>query len=244
MTGQVQFRFEDGAKGLSGFAQRLASRLWGRAAGRCSKPGCGIELIRYLDISRDTILGEMAHLIPQSPFGPRGGEATAGDDSYENAILLCPTHHRLVDKAPRDFLPETLHGWKRQHEEEVRRRLRGSLFRDTHSLAEHIQRLLVENYEIWRSFGPESDLAKRNPMSNGASIWELRKLDTIIPNNEEVTNLLVEHRAFFRIDRYRLCAAFIEHAKSFEMNAYERRDRDAVPRFPMEFRELIDALAS
>lgn len=62
--------------------------LWGKAAGRCSHPGCPNVCIKYFEKSGDKILGEMAHVIPQSSDGPRGTPGVEGPDTYENLILL------------------------------------------------------------------------------------------------------------------------------------------------------------
>ena len=64
--------------------------LWGRAAGRCSYPQCQIECIAFVS---DTpfIIGEMAHIVAKAPSGPRG-IPSCGDNTYDNLILLCPTH--------------------------------------------------------------------------------------------------------------------------------------------------------
>ena len=94
--------------------------LWGRAAGRCSAPDCGVELTLDLPIAGRLVVGERAHVISRSPRGPRGEGQRHGANTYDNLILLCPTHHRAVDKAPDDHPPELLHAWKADHEERVR----------------------------------------------------------------------------------------------------------------------------
>ena len=80
-------------------SERDVKLLWGRAGGCCSKPGCAIDLTKEVEGGDDYVIGEMAHMIARSPDGPRG-RAGGGDDTYANLILLCPTHHREVDKAP------------------------------------------------------------------------------------------------------------------------------------------------
>lgn len=92
--------------------------LWARAAGRCSHPSCGIDLTPHLELTGNIVLGEMAHAIARSDIGPRGGTC-AGSNSYENLVLLCPTHHTLVDKAPMDHAVKTLIQWKLDHERRV-----------------------------------------------------------------------------------------------------------------------------
>ena len=95
------------------------STLWGRAGGRCSICKCDLAPIR--EQTGDLTLGEMAHIIARSPDGPRGTAGNRADaDSYQNLILLCPTHHRLVDKAPDDYSVDELRERKRVHEQAVR----------------------------------------------------------------------------------------------------------------------------
>src|SRR5215213_839921 len=97
--------------------------LWGGAAGICSKPGCGEDCIKFVDVADPTLIGEMAHVIARKPKGPRG-HAKGGTDHYSNLVLLCPTHHRLVDKAkPGTFSEELLLQWKADHEHSIRSRL-------------------------------------------------------------------------------------------------------------------------
>jgi 5-methylcytosine-specific restriction endonuclease McrA len=69
---------------------------------------------------RNYDLGQMAHVIAQSPAGPRGNSA-GGGDAYDNLILLCPTCHREIDKTPSGvFSGFLLHSWKKEHEERIR----------------------------------------------------------------------------------------------------------------------------
>ena len=178
-------------------------KLWGLAAGRCSRPDCGEPCIRFLTgdptvigemahvIARrpdgdPTVIGEMAHVIARRPDGPRGN-ATAGGDTYENLILLCPTHHTEIDKAPDGtFSAEILFAWKQEHEMRVFEALGTPSFTTRCCLATYVQRLLMQNHMVWKTCGPESDAAQANPLSNLAHIWSLRKLDTVVPNNRRI----------------------------------------------------------
>lgn len=87
--------------------------LWGRSGNRCAI--CKLELTA--DGSLET-LGEMAHIVARSPNGPRGNinQSKSDRDSYENLILLCPTHHSEVDKNPDSWPIERLRSVKADHE--------------------------------------------------------------------------------------------------------------------------------
>ena len=165
-------------------------KLWGMAAGRCSKPGCTEECIKFLDSGDFTIIGEMAHIIAKKPDGPRG-QADGGDDTHENLILLCPTHHTEIDKSPEGtFSVEEILRWKELHEQNIANSFVSEKYETKQALADTVKRLLIQNYRIWKSCGPESDEAKRNPMSNLVEIWNFRKLDTIVPNNRRIINII------------------------------------------------------
>ena len=51
------------------------------------------------------------------------GSPLAERNKYANLLLLCPTHHTLVDKQESSFTPENLKRWKTDHENWVRDQL-------------------------------------------------------------------------------------------------------------------------
>lgn len=89
--------------------------LWGRSGNRCSYPGCNAEL----DITHNkkhTLVGEECHIEAQSPGGPRYNPNLKNVDSHENLILLCSTHHKVIDSNPERFTVEELKKMKTSHE--------------------------------------------------------------------------------------------------------------------------------
>jgi hypothetical protein len=214
-------------------------KLWGLSAGRCSRPGCDDECIKFLT-DDPTVIGEMAHIIAQSPRGPRGVQQ-GGEDVYENLILLCPTHHSEVDKAPPEtFPPDLLRRWKKEHEAEIASSFVSPRFSSAKELARHVKSLLTENRSAWQTYGPESDAARSNPMSNVAEIWPLRKLSTIVPNNRRIVEGIRQNRGLLTNNQYASSCSFIEHAEGFERNCYGRLEN--IPRFPKEFEGVINDL--
>ena len=81
------------------YPEACVKALWGLAGGRCSL--CKLPLTR---VSQDgtVIIGDQAHIDSFSAKGPQRKTVRkidkTGDNSYRNLILLCPTHHREVDK--------------------------------------------------------------------------------------------------------------------------------------------------
>lgn len=222
-------------------SERDLKVLWGSAAGRCSRPGCDEECIRFLDHSDPTIIGEMAHIIAKKPQGPRGVE-TGGEDTYENLILLCPTHHTEIDKASDGvYSADILYQWKKSHEDQVRNSFQGSQYESLQHPANVVMRYLIENKTASQQYGPESEEAKHNPLSSMVQTWALRKLDTIVPNNRRIINIIKQNRSLFELNDYQKCALFIEHAEGFERNCYQRTE--GALRFPVDFERLIDGYA-
>lgn len=91
--------------------------LWGRAGGICSI--CKIKLSEDKKSSNEAFpFGEQAHIVAEEPAGPRGKSPLSLEErnSYHNLILLCPTCHTKIDKAPDEYPVEILHQLKSKHE--------------------------------------------------------------------------------------------------------------------------------
>lgn len=219
-------------------SEKDIKKLWGLAGGRCAYPGCNCNCLPFLDESDPTVIGEMAHVISRQPTGPRG-DGVGGSDTYDNLILLCPTHHTVVDKAPEGKFPEDmLHEWKATHEEAVNRALASPVFADRNELFRYISDLLSENKACWKNYGPDSGVAKSNPVANLFRIWSFRKLSIIVPNNARITDSLQRNKLLMEASENQVGAEFIEHAAGFEKNCYERYD--GIPQFPHQFEEMIN----
>lgn len=212
--------------------------LWGRAAGMCSRPTCPADLTILLTDSRAYNVGEMAHIIAKQPSGPRGIEQ-GGSDTYENLILLCPTCHRKVDKAPEGEYPVAmLRSWKEQHELSIRAKGKQQQFDSTQALKKATARLLLENRALWKELGPQSIAASNDPGSNLHQVWDLRKLDTLVPNNQEIINTIEANINLLNTDEFAAFVDFKIHAGAFEANQYSRLD--SYPTFPKHFGNLFE----
>jgi hypothetical protein len=100
-----------------GLKEKDVKLLWGRAAGRCSI--CRCELSQDSKGASEAYpLGEHAHIVAESEGGPRGTSVLTSEErnSYQNLILLCPTHHTLIDKDEGGWTSEKLYVTKASHE--------------------------------------------------------------------------------------------------------------------------------
>ncbi|SCD64567.1 HNH endonuclease signature motif containing protein [Streptomyces sp. PpalLS-921] len=100
--------------------------LWVKSGDKCAFTGCHQELTVNVSESSErrklVIIGEEAHIVAKEDDGPRGDPSmpSVERNSHENLLLLCPTHHTLIDKEKgANFSVETLLEMKRIHEESV-----------------------------------------------------------------------------------------------------------------------------
>lgn len=96
-------------------------RLFAASGGRCAFADCPTNLVT----ESGALLAEIAHITASSPGGPRFDPVQPEKQrhGFENLILLCPTHHALIDSDPRRYDARTLREMKALHEREIRRRL-------------------------------------------------------------------------------------------------------------------------
>jgi hypothetical protein len=90
------------------------------------------------------VVGDEAHIVARSPDGPRGGQLDpAALDEYDNLILVCKTHHKVVDDQHETFTADFLRTLKRVHEQWVRDRLEETS--DSHTVV----RRLSDGRAVW-----------------------------------------------------------------------------------------------
>lgn len=80
--------------------QKVQSALWARAAGRCQYRGCNQDLVGDLIAgNQDALFGFIAHIVADSADGPRGDpfRSPALCKRLDNLMLMCATHHKLID---------------------------------------------------------------------------------------------------------------------------------------------------
>lgn len=211
--------------------------LWGRAGGRCSKPGCDEDLTSLVETG-NYLVGEMAHIIGNKPTAARG-TPEGGSDTYDNLILLCPTHHTHIDKSPEGtYSVELLHDWKRSHEALISNAGKTTKLNNFNQVRIAVARILASNKAIFDSVGPSSSTAQADPSSNAYLIWELRRIDRILPNNQKILNILDTNIELIEdMSVIRVIESFRVHAESYEKHVYHRLDSYQL--FPIEFSEVF-----
>lgn len=104
--------------------------LWARARNQCAFPGCQQSLVED-SVDADTgesltnPIGEQAHIRSYKVNGPRYDAHYPKEKlhTYENLILLCPTHHGMVDaNNGAAYKAEELVTMREQHERRAERK--------------------------------------------------------------------------------------------------------------------------
>lgn len=93
-------------------------KLWALSAGRCAI--CGTELIRN---DSNTNIGQECHIVSPRPSGPRYQSDLEDYDNYDNIILLCANHHRVIDTDVENYPVSVLKQIKRDHECRIEKKL-------------------------------------------------------------------------------------------------------------------------
>lgn len=97
--------------------------LLAEAGGQCELEGCPEFIYEDMLTKQRFCFGEYAHIIGDSPDGPRGDVELS--EKYckdrRNIMLLCPKHHKMIDSILEKYSDTQLFEMKKRHEERVRR---------------------------------------------------------------------------------------------------------------------------
>lgn len=116
---------------------RTKLEIWVRSGGRCAYPGCNDVLWRDDLTLKDMNKAYIAHIHAESEGGPRWDPTLPEDmrNAPANLMLLCDTHHRLIDREGKDdHGPDLLRQYKAEHEERIERQTAIHASRRTHLL--------------------------------------------------------------------------------------------------------------
>lgn len=120
--------------------------LWSRALNQCAFPACRQSLTEDAEdtTTGETLInpiGEQAHIRSYKTNGPRYDPDYPNSKlhSYENLILLCPTHHEIIDaNNGAAYTAADLISMRETHEKKAKRR---------NSLDTTIQKYVAQRYE-------------------------------------------------------------------------------------------------
>jgi hypothetical protein len=119
--------------------------LWAKSGNCCAFPGCRKKLAQKGSTGNKIIIGVEAHIKGEKPTASRYDHKISDKEgnSYENRILLCPTHHTLVDSDVKLYAVENLLEMKEKHEKWVSEKLQREEIGITFSELEVITKFLA-----------------------------------------------------------------------------------------------------
>ncbi len=90
-------------------------RLYALTGNRCAFPGCTTRLV---DRATGSVVGEVCHIKGEKPTAPRYDAAQTDLErhGFDNLIVLCNVHHKVVDDNHQDYPDERLLKMKSDHE--------------------------------------------------------------------------------------------------------------------------------
>lgn len=94
-------------------SDKIIKRLFALSGNLCAFPGCSTQLA-----NEGIISAQIAHIEAEKPGGPRYNPKQSETErfGYDNLILLCPTHHNLIDKDSKTYTVEVLKQFKSKRE--------------------------------------------------------------------------------------------------------------------------------
>lgn len=98
-------------------------KLWVLSGGRCEFPGCNEYVWRDGLTLQEDNFSHMAHIVADSPNGPRGDEELSPEmaKDFDNLMLVCINHSKLVDgKNKANYSIQDLQQYKKSHEGRIR----------------------------------------------------------------------------------------------------------------------------
>ncbi|MEV9126448.1 HNH endonuclease signature motif containing protein [Klebsiella pneumoniae] len=162
-------------------------------------------------------MAEMAHVIPHGDTGPRHEERPAEEfeaDSFENLILLCPTCHTIIDKAPESFPRSMILEWKNNHLAALAHKQGNVRYEDRRQAREAVVAAMDESKAIWKEFAPvEGARSDFNPESETAQIWSQRMKSVILPNHFRIQAIISTNLCHLTAEERETFAQYKEHVR-------------------------------
>ena len=165
----------------------------------------------------DKHIAEMAHVIPHGDAGPRHEDRPAGDfdaDSFENLILLCPTCHTKIDKAPKAYPRNMLLEWKHNHLANLALKQGIRAYDDRGQVRDAVTGILAENCAIWERYAPVDGYDfDYDPESEAAGAWSQRMRSVILPNHYRVQAIIEANLGLATDKERKTFAEYKEHVR-------------------------------
>ena len=164
-------------EGSRNYTRADRALLWAHSGGLCGFPECRVICVLPAnDNDPSATIGQIAHIEANSDSGPRANPNLPHQDRnlYENLILLCATHHTLVDAQANTYTVEMLRTWKTAQEARYSDFLAQAMPNITFTELEAITNVLVNGEQLPLSpitVIPPPDKIARNGLTGQSILW-------------------------------------------------------------------------
>ncbi len=221
----------------------ISRQLWAQCGGYCQRPDCN----KWLFASPDegyVSLANIAHIIGHGRNGPRSDHELADfieKDGLRNLIMLCLECHKIVDELEKKYSVETMQGWKTQHQHRISSLFSITQFSQERDLLITVNDLLDANATIFKEYGPYSSNVINGESGDGLVIWRRRCLDTILPNNQKIIQIIERNKGNYGYpwDLYRQMLLYKLHVDAFQDNCILDQKVNDYKLFPIEFDHFV-----
>lgn len=174
----------------------------GKSGGRCNK--CRVELFVQNEFGEKARLGDDAHIVACSNYGPRANEQInqLQRNSPNNLILLCKNCHSEIDQQPQKFSEDILLLMREQHYRWVEERLGSKVAKPRFHYLSYINIPRADMYASVQSIAlPAFDLNGAETIRDlGINAGRLMAQYTAVLNVEELySNVLTDEISFSEI---------------------------------------------
>ncbi|WP_122409706.1 nucleotidyltransferase domain-containing protein [Pseudomonas viridiflava] len=221
----------------------VTRQLWAQCGGFCQNPHCNKPL--FANIGDDVVsLVNVAHIIGHGADGPRSEHQLANAierDGIDNLIMLCLDCHKIVDELEARFSVELMQQWKHDHASRIRSLFQIARFTDEQRLLRAVNDLLDENHLIFTECGPYSAAVVEGASGDALVMWRRRCLDTILPNNKMIVDLIETNKGNFAYpwEVYTRMLMYKLHAEAFQDNCLSGKRVNDYKQFPKEFDHFV-----
>ena len=104
------------------YSPKTLKVLFALSGNQCAHPQCtNLVIESATEQSDDLVSAQICHIYAINTRGPRGNPGLTKEElnSPGNLLLLCPTHHTLVDGQHESYPVEVLRDWKRNHQSKI-----------------------------------------------------------------------------------------------------------------------------
>jgi hypothetical protein len=108
-------------------------------------------------------------------------------------------------------------------------------------LCRELKPLLDDNYRVFRDFGPNSGAGSKGPVRYNLNAWYALRESQIVPNNQQIREMIVEHRNVIPGKYKAIFERLISHIDAFQAHVGDSSIDYREHQFPAEIVDIINS---